>query len=596
MNVNAQDPTTNGRQRLLDALRSLNNWTFNRNISPAVLLFLMNLVLIYPLMLISLKDLGPFDEMIYVDKGRQLMEGNLPEFAGNPLVALLYAVTYLPFQSSPFWIVHSASVARLILFALTWLACYLVAKEYHRFASPFIAAGLLVVSPLLTDLFLNPSDALFAGLSGLTFWQMLKYYNARNHRHVWQASTFLGFASLARNDGLVLLPIFIFLSFLIARSSGLSMKQIIRVIIASVLPFILLVGSYVLIYAAVTGDFTMGTARRTYMAFEQGQPLLIQPEAGSLTIEAQLQARQVFGTPEENDYSIFKAIRRNPQAYFDRLKRIISGLPSTLLHTYHIRLGALIFFFALIGIIELLRKKAFLLTTITLLWPMHLAVYFLTFIRSGYLLLPFFITFCLAAIGMRVTIQSFESRQTKALLSVALASLCVYGLVNDKLAIFLGASVVLSGLWAIWIVLSSKTEITNKQLFGLLALMCLGFILRESYPSPGIRSLGSSSDEQAVLFMTENLEPGSRVVSYAPGHVLAARMSYVRFPEELRDYDTGEELYEWLVEKDIDAIHSINLLRNREAHIWGLVEEQIGKNLERAFRQDPGDIQVILVH
>ncbi len=596
MNEDPQDSRTNGKQRWRAILHAVNRRIANRNISPAALLFIINLVLIYPLMLISLKDLGPFDEMVYIDRGRQLAEGTLPEFAGNPLLTLLYAVTYLPFRTSPFWIVHSACAARLILFALTWLACYLVAKEYQRFASPFIAAGLLVVSPLLTDLFLNPSDALFAGLSGLTFWQVLKYYNARDHRYVWQASTLLGLAALSRNDGLILIPIFLFLSLLIARNSERSIKQYLQVFAASVTPCVLLIGGYVLLYGSLTGDFKLGTARRTYMAFEQGQPLQTQPEAGPLTIEAQLQAREVFGTPEENEYSIIQAIRGNPQAYFERLKRIITRLPSTLLHAYHLRLGALIFLFALIGITELLRKRALLLTTITLLWPAHLAVYFLTFFRGGYMLLPFFIPISLAAIGLHVTVKRFDSNRHKWLISLALVMLCIYGLEDEKLAIFLGALVFLFGLWAIWIVLSGRNEIVNKPLVGLLAIMCLGLVLREPYPSPGIRSLGSSSDEQALVFMIDNLEPGSRVVSYAPGHVLAASMTYVRFPEELRQYDTGVELYAWLIENDIDAIHSINLLRNQEAHIWGLVEEQIGINLERAFRQDPGDIQVILVH
>jgi hypothetical protein len=596
MKDDPKDAPKKEKRRLLEILRSAKKRIAGRNVSPAAILFVINLVLIYPLMLISLKDLGPFDEMIYIDRGRQLVEGNLPEFARNPFLALLYAATYLPFRASPFWIVHSACAARLILFSLTWLAGYLVARQFSKFASPIIAAGLLVVSPLLTDLFLNPSDALFAGLSGLTFWQVLKYYNTREHRHVWQASALLGLAALSRNDGLVLFPLFLLLTLLITLNNERSMKSSLQAIVAGVLPFALLVAGYVLFYGSVTGNFSLGTAKRTYMAFEQGQPLQTQPEAGNLTIEAQLQARQIFGSPEENGYSIFRAIRRNPSAYFDRLKGIVTSLPSTLLHAYDIRLGVLLFLFALVGVVELLRKKAYLLTAITLLWPAHLAVYFLTFFRSGYLLLPFFITIALAAIGLRRTVASFNSRRYKMLISFALVASCVYGLADHKLAIFLAASVFLFGIWAVWIVLSSRSEIVNRQLFGLLVLMCLGLILRGAYPSPGIRSLGSSSDEQAVLFMIDNLEPGSRVVSFAPGHVLAARMSYVRFPEELRSYDTGEELYQWLVENDIAAIHSINLLRNQEAHIWGLVEEQIGVNLERAFRQDPGDIQVILVH
>jgi hypothetical protein len=563
--------------------------------SYTIFFFIMHLFLIYPSLMPSLQDLGPFDEMIYINGGRLLAQGELPLFSYNPLVTLLYAITYFPYQASPFWIVYSATLGRLVLFSLCWLTMYLIARELSEYAPPLIVAGLLLVSPLLTDLLHNPSDALFAGISGIALWQYLRFSRSKNIRYLWLTSLFLGLASLSRSDGLVLFPIVLFLSLLSTFKENRSIRELGRTALASAVPFALLVGGYVFLYGAVTGNFDTGTASRSYLAFEQGQPLIYTPEAGNLTIEAQFQARELYGTPEENDYSILKAIQRNPQAYLERVKHTLKGLPSLLLRAYHIRLGALIFIFAGYGIYKLIQKKDLALALVLLLWPFHLLVYFLTFFRSGYLLMPFFVMFGLASIGIYSVVQSFNAPRAKLIFSLTLMAFILYGIIDEKLAISAGASVFLLGMLINWEVMSRVRDRNYALTIGLLLALSLGLIIRGPYPSPGFRSLGDNSDEKAVAFMIENLEPGSKVVSFAPGHVLAAKMAYLRFPESLRQAETSDELYQWLIDNDVKAILSVHLLRTLEPQIWEFVEDQIDVNLERVFRADPGDIQVILV-
>ncbi len=140
-----------------------------------LLLYLVNLFLIHPAFLLTLDEINPFDEASYINSGRMLLEGNLPSFAGNPLVDVFYALTYLPFWNSAFWLVQSAVLGRLLLFSLLWVSVYLVARQLARWAPPVLMVGLLLVTPLAVDMLRFPSDPLFAGLAGLSLWQLLRY-------------------------------------------------------------------------------------------------------------------------------------------------------------------------------------------------------------------------------------------------------------------------------------------------------------------------------------------------------------------------------------------------------------------------------------
>lgn len=145
------------------------------------LLFLLNIILVFPVFFPNLREIGPWDESIYINSGRLLVEkGLLPEPAWNPLGTLLYAITYIPVQKTAFWLVNSCTIGRFILFGLLWISTYLVAKQLSSFFNSLIMSGLLLSSPVLIYILRNPSDALFAAMSAFALWQALSCYNEKS--------------------------------------------------------------------------------------------------------------------------------------------------------------------------------------------------------------------------------------------------------------------------------------------------------------------------------------------------------------------------------------------------------------------------------
>ena len=97
---------------------------------------------------------------------------------------------------------------------------------------------------VLTDILDNPTDALFAAMSGFAFWKLITYYETREEKQLGWISCFLGLAALSRNDGLVLFVIFVVLSLLFLRSSVNKIKHLLY----TALPFLIFVFGYFLIY------------------------------------------------------------------------------------------------------------------------------------------------------------------------------------------------------------------------------------------------------------------------------------------------------------------------------------------------------------
>lgn len=157
----------------------------------ALLAFGVNLFLVFNALLPSLRDLNFWDEAVYLNTGRLLAEGELPSFARNPLIGALYGLLYLPFREAPLWMGQGAAIGRFILFALMWWGCYLAAREFSGFAPALAAAGFLLVFPVLPEVLVNPSDALFAAMSGFAFWQTARFYNTGETRNLWGASFLL---------------------------------------------------------------------------------------------------------------------------------------------------------------------------------------------------------------------------------------------------------------------------------------------------------------------------------------------------------------------------------------------------------------------
>src|SRR5471032_2384267 len=119
------------------------------------LIFLLHAVVVSPVFFPAMSDINAWDDSEYIHEGRELTHGKLPLFTMNPLVGGLYALADLPVHASPFWLIHTCSIGRIVNFSLLWLAAYLVAGQLAETAIPFIMIALLVMSPALVHLLDN---------------------------------------------------------------------------------------------------------------------------------------------------------------------------------------------------------------------------------------------------------------------------------------------------------------------------------------------------------------------------------------------------------------------------------------------------------
>ncbi len=587
---------------------SLSQLRLERETWLALLAFGVNAFLVFNVFLPSLRDLNFWDEAVYLNTGRLLAEGELPSFARNPLIGALYGLAYLPFRSAPLWMGQVAAIGRVILFALMWWGCYLAAREFGRFAPALATAGFLLVFPVLPEVLVNPSDALFAAMSGFAFWQTARFYNTREVRNLWGASFFVGLAALSRNDGLLLFPIFLVLAFGISRraAQGQAVPGEARRygpagskfswVIAAALPFALLVGGYFLLYGAVTGDFSLGTRERSYVAFQQGQAIDYQkdPSCTEKWLRCTvLQAEQLYGSGAENNYSILRAISRNPQAFGHRFLKQVSLLPGYIYSIYGERTALLLFILVLRGLIELFRRRQGLLAALFLLWPLTLSVYFLTFFRIGYFRLPYFVLYILGAIGAAAFTADARERRSLYVWSALLAAVTLPAIWLDVRAVYFTTVLLLAGLWFIRSLEREMGEVTWSAA-ALLAILAIGLILRPVFDPPAPHDLVNGAEEQAAVVMQEELPRGSLVLAGAPGGVWAGRMEF----QDANAYSgltSSAELYEALKEAGVTAIFVDPYLSNTNEHVWNLVEPGIGTWYESVYSGREGSIRVLLM-
>lgn len=553
------------------------------------LLFILNVVLIYPVFFPNLSEIGPWDESFYINSGRLLIEGEagsrLPQYASNPLEAFLYSITYLPVRNTDFWLVHSCTIGRFILFGFLWLSAYLVAKQLSYLSHPFIMVVLLLATPALKYLLRNPSDAQCTALSAFALWQVLSWYHHKKIKHLWLASLFLGFAALSRSDGLILFFIFIVIAVLIS----VSMKRIGAALVASIIPFVMMVGGYVLIYGLITGQFELGIAKRTYTAFEQGQGFAYEYSQ----TKGEADVRRMYGTPQENRYSVLSAIRRNPEAFFDRVRQTIKTSPKRMYIAYGERAGIIVLLLAAMGTVEIVRKRLYLLFCILLLWSVHILVYLATFYRPSYFLLPYFVIFSFASVGVHSILYATQERRFY-FLTILLLGLAVLGADSHWPNLFSAALIFLIVLWTMKIVLKRYQYSDAIVPVIMIAAVCSLLILEENYPRPQFRTIDTSPYEKASLFMKEHLEPNARVFGWFPRDVWNAKMSFGLLDFPL--YKTDEKaLAQAIVYLHMKALYIDETFLRDSPERWAIIQKLIGKDLEVGFRSENGEVQVLLV-
>jgi len=551
-----------------------------------LLILLINIVLVSPDLLPEFQEINHFDETKYIDSGRSLAAGELRELARGPLVAVVYAPLYLITKNSPNWFLLSAGIGRMLLFALIWLSTLQLSKQFKRYFHPFVAVGLLFISTALIKILSNPSDALFTSMSALALAYTVSFSQSNRIRDISLASMFIGLAALSRPDGLFLFPFFIAISLWLSfRKSNFR-----KIIVATLLPALAIITLYVLVRGLSTGDFSLHVGNKGYNTLLWSQHTVSEGQLG----EGYAEAEALYGTAEENQGSVFQAILHNPTEFARRIYHNLKQVPQVLLSAYGKRIGPLMFLLSAVGLFALLKKRAYVLLTILLLWPAYSLLYLGFYLRDGFLLLSHFVFIVLGGIGVNYIISPDIRAKERILWSIPLVTLSIYSILDNKPAFLTVGFTILAALLVIWLVYSIMPKTQWRNVVGLLIAFSAGLILHDHYPFPNPWSIGESAGERAVHFLQDNLPSGTPLAAPDPLPAVASNMSLVNLTS-LPDGESTETLQTWIDQNGIKALYITTGFINSYPEKWNLIETSIGKVVEIAFIGDPGSIQVLMV-
>lgn len=557
-----------------------------------LILFAINAVLMHAVFFPNFSDINPWDEASYMYRGMRFIEsGDLPVFSDNPLTTLIFGLTYLPFRSSPLWIVHSSSLIHFLLFALLWFAAYAVARELKAYVPVPVMMGLMFITTITARSMRFPSDPLFASFAGLSFSYLLRYHRTHQSNSLWLASLMMGLAAMARNDGIILFPILLVLALI----EAIKAKEVIPALLRLLVPFLLIIGGYLGIYAMATGELTMGTSGRTYDAFEVGHLVIMEGlDEGEPVLQAADAARAVFGTPEENDNNVLTAIRRAPDVYLQRLLAAIKKTPPEFLLAYS-RLAYLMPFLILRGLYELLRRRQYQLAFIFIAWPMHLVTsYITTVVRQGHLIFPYYAAFGLSAIGLWALLKNLDQRPEKWIWRLGLGAIILFAILDNHPS----TGMVYTLFWIMLevIVCLQRNQTRFDTSATLLVLLAAGLILRGSYPQPVIRSLGSEPEEQALIVAADILEPGENVASTSPGFAWALKAIYISLSSP--DTPSGrspQDFVGWLRSQNVGVVYVNSTLMEQSPGVWALLQAAPEGSLTEQYVSDDGSVRILEV-
>ena len=567
---------------------------FSPKISTEALLFggllLLNIFFVIFRFFPTIRDINLWDDAAYIERGRMLAQGILPKFSDNPLMALIFAISYIPFKTDGYWIIHTSSIGRILMFALMWTSVYLIAKQIPGLKW-YVMVGAMFVSTVSVDILENPSDSLYAGVAGLAFWQMLCYFNTRRTKHLALTSLIIGLAAMARNDGLVLFGVFVLITLFYLKSAENKLQHL----AAAILPFVILVGGYVLAYGLFTGDYDLGTQERSYLAFQQGQMELTTAKPGCILGPVKCVEQEVnrlYGSSAENGNSVFRAIAHNPSAYLQRLQKTLSNLPRLAHDAYGKQTFYALIFLVPLGIFALIRKKQIALLLISLAWCLPLLTYFLTFFRAGYLRTPFFIFLALASFGVLELIESLGQKRQWLWITILLV-LTGVGLKQSLNYDYFSTILLLACILLARVLQQSLPE--NRALIFTLFLAG-GLIMRGGFTPPVIPITGAIAEEQAIIVLEQNFPENSLIGAGAPGIPFAARMKYLPTTEktQLITATSPLEYYNGLKKLGIKAIYVDNIITNNRS-LWAIIKPGIGTYYEQLYTGRADSILVLKV-
>jgi 4-amino-4-deoxy-L-arabinose transferase-like glycosyltransferase len=397
------------------------------------LLLLIGIFCQWPILTVMFPGL---DDSGYLFDGVRLVEqGTLMPLGSGPLAGIVNGLIYLFFPRDHMLLGYVSLVRRIVLLIGILSAAGIAGKALGGKRAGWAAMAIAAFARPLTTALMVTADSLYSALAGLGFavlvsgWIGEKRAGRRIGTGRWIGiGLLLGLAALTRLDGIivgsVLIPV---LWFLRGRNRPAARDAL---IFAG--GFILPLAVYFLAYGMATGTWDPQIGQRSYLAFEQGHNFLY---AGRYEVIPSPSSAELYGTAEENGYSVLRAIARNPTAFFSRLPLTAANAVRMFYDAYSILGGAMLLFLAAGGALALWRQSHRAVLGFALLWCLPLAGYCLASYRQGFFAMLFPVLLAVVVAGAVPVLAQFRSliRSEQAPL-IAVWALVALGMIGGNAA------------------------------------------------------------------------------------------------------------------------------------------------------------------
>lgn len=314
----------------------------------------------------------------------------------------------------------------------------------------------------------------------------------------------------------------------------------------SLLPALALISVFVIVNLITVGHANLGMGNKSYASFEMNQAFL----PGSKNETSFYNGEKIFGTAEENQGSIFRAIIRNPIATAERAFANLIKVPESFTNFFGNRLTSLFFIFSLIGLYKLIRDKNKGLTSLILVWPLH-AFVSLIFLPRHIIPQMSYLFVVLSGIGITYAFSKKVSKNESLIFFLGSFILMLIAIITLNKTLF-SSGILLSFSFFLSLLFESFPGV-NKSLPKLpLLLLIMGMLLYGNGFTFPAKFIGKSEAEQGVQQLQVLIPSNSRVLVPNPIFAIAAKMAPIELPLSVSNV---EEFMSFIKENEIDAIY-----------------------------------------
>ncbi|MBT7643285.1 MAG: hypothetical protein HN755_00610 [Rhodospirillales bacterium] len=415
----------------------------NLQIAGFAFLYVAGLVINANALFPYLDEINYSDAIVYLGAGKDLFDyGAFWPYPRGPGIAFIYAVIYAFMPDSVFWLLLADISGRLIAYTVFFVSSALVGRELaHRNLAPaLLMVGLLTALPFFIILLRNPSYWTFTSFVSLTLWVALNYARTQKLLPLIAAAAGSSICLMIRPD--VIFATSALIGMMLVTRPWRSWRMGVVVLMMGVIPAIS-VGGYVYYYGQKTGVYLFGGGHKLYDTFASSHMVLFDEKeiAGlhdfEIAAKSRAESARVFGTAKENNYSVFRAVVRNPSVFADIVwhNTVKYSLPN-LRRIFGLRVivdgkrvvdnrlkyfAFVVLFFAALGLIELFRRREWLLLMILAVWPADLGLYLITIRFPDYFPFHFMIVLLLMAVGIWTGVGRLRQPSLLALWGLVLA-------------------------------------------------------------------------------------------------------------------------------------------------------------------------------